>query len=224
MTMLDESPDDKMTPRWGMRKQPLASLDDYPTPPWATRALLNWLEAAGGGMEGNLAKKTAWEPTANRGHMARTLEERFGSVHKSDIEDYGAGYEVRDFLFPDNRDEPVDWIVCNPPYTLAQEFVPPMLNRSTCGAAMLCRLQWLEGTERHDRIFSKHPPSDVLVFSERLSFAKGKVGKTTVGGGAMSFAWFVWGHNYLCNAPSLHWLGTGTRKRCEKEGDYDEAR
>ena len=48
------------------RSEPHDSLDDFPTPPWATRALLGRLELSG---------RVCREPTANRGHMVRVLAE-----------------------------------------------------------------------------------------------------------------------------------------------------
>ena len=42
---------------------------------------------------------TCREPAANRGHMVRPLAEHFAHVSASDIHDYGAGYEVQDYLF-----------------------------------------------------------------------------------------------------------------------------
>ena len=58
--------------------------DDYPTPPWATRALLQHVIGRGA----SLRSKICLEPACGAGHMARVLEEHFGSVIKSDAFDY----------------------------------------------------------------------------------------------------------------------------------------
>ena len=63
------------------RAEPHDSLDDFPTPPWATRALCEWL-----GPEA-LADMTCREPAANRGHMVRPLREYFAHVEASDVHD-----------------------------------------------------------------------------------------------------------------------------------------
>ena len=47
------------------------SLDDFPTPPWATRALL---EHVINGKDLNL--QSCWEPACGEGHMAKVLEGR----------------------------------------------------------------------------------------------------------------------------------------------------
>jgi hypothetical protein len=68
------------------RREPKGSLDDFPTPPWATRGFMaEVLERFGVDITG----KTVWEPACNRGYMARPLAERFGYVLTSDIADYG---------------------------------------------------------------------------------------------------------------------------------------
>jgi hypothetical protein len=58
------------------RSEPHDSLDDFPTPPWATRALCEFLLFNGYEIE----NCTVREPAANRGHMVRPLQEYFASV------------------------------------------------------------------------------------------------------------------------------------------------
>ena len=65
-------------------------LDFYPTPPWATRALLERLP-------GDLSKQTVWEPACGRGDMVRVLKEKFRRVLATDIEPRGCGGR-QDFL------------------------------------------------------------------------------------------------------------------------------
>ena len=50
------------------------SLDDFPTPPWATRALIEHVI----GSEG-LQSQVCLEPACGAGHMAKVLSEYFGS-------------------------------------------------------------------------------------------------------------------------------------------------
>ena len=110
------------------------SLDDFPTPPWATRALVEyvlWPNMAIFDPAGHARKiLRAWEPCCNRGYMAKPLKEYFASVHCSDIHDYGWEGQDRvcDFLFP--LSEPpkiaaqgVDAIIFNPPFRLAEQFI-----------------------------------------------------------------------------------------------------
>jgi hypothetical protein len=75
------------------RFESLDNLDDFPTPPWATRALCEYLTRMG--LE--LGFMSVWEPACGRGHMARPFTEYFGTVHASDIHPYGHG-AVFDFF------------------------------------------------------------------------------------------------------------------------------
>ena len=63
------------------------SLDDFPTPPWATRALVEHAI----GRPAALRALTCLEPACGVGHMAKVLAEYFGEVRSSDIHAYGFG-------------------------------------------------------------------------------------------------------------------------------------
>ena len=60
------------------RKEAKGSLDDFPTPPWATRALLEHVIEQGGYTD----RLTALEPACGVGHMAKVLREYFGEVER----------------------------------------------------------------------------------------------------------------------------------------------
>ena len=45
------------------------SLDDFPTPPWATRALIEHVVGAGG----ELRQQSCLEPACGAGHMVKVL-------------------------------------------------------------------------------------------------------------------------------------------------------
>ncbi|MDC1428113.1 hypothetical protein N8156_05320 [Rhodospirillaceae bacterium] len=68
------------------------SLDDFPTPPWATRALLEHVLK-----HENTATMSCLEPACNKGHMSKVLKEYFSEVESSDVHDYGYG-SVKNFL------------------------------------------------------------------------------------------------------------------------------
>ena len=187
------------------------SLDFFPTPPWATRALLEWLAA-----KGLYSRGTAWEPACGEGDMAKPLAEYFSRVIASDVHDYGFG-AARDFLWP-GHDEPVDWVITNPPFRLAAEFIARAHEVATGGIAMLVRTAFLEGGERYETLFSKTPPSEILQFAERVPMFRGRLDER--GSTATAYCWLVW--RYLKRpAPSteFHWLAP-CRARLTRPGDY----
>lgn len=166
------------------RSEPHTSLDDFPTPPWATRALLEFL-----GQQGFDVCGTAREPAANRGHMVRPLSEVFDTVDASDVHDYRAGFPVRDYLFGPEPDL-VDWTITNPPFRLAEEFIDRALSTSRHGCAFILRSAFLEGAGRYRRLFSLRPPAFVLQFSERVVMHKGRLSKD--GSTATAYCWIIW--------------------------------
>lgn len=186
------------------------SLDDFPTPPWATRALCEWIE----GNARQLCASVCREPAANRGHMVRPLSDYFAAVEGSDVHDYGAGFPQADYLFGP-LPEMVDWTITNPPFRLAEQFIERALATSREGVAMIVRAAFLEGQGRFERLFSKTPPSHVLQFTERVVMHKGRLAPE--GSTATAYAWLVWmGDSHT----RLHWIAP-CRKRLERESDYD---
>ncbi len=195
------------------RSEPHDSLDYFPTPPWATRALCEWI---GGriGLAHMRANLTAWEPACGEGHMSRPLAEYFSHVVASDVRDYGTiGQEVCDFLLcPPAR---ADWIITNPPFRLAEQFVLEGLRRASGGVAMLVRTAFLESVGRYESLFKPHPPAAVLQFTERVPMHKGKL--TATGSTATAYCWVVWRQNR--SQTEFDWIAP-CRKRLERSEDY----
>jgi len=203
------------------------SLDDFPTPPWATRAICRFI--AERCTATRLGELTAREPCANRGHMLRPLQEYFAGVDAFDVHDYGLGLPKRDFLFRMEPIEPVDWTIFNPPYRLAEDFIDRALESSRKGIAMVCRSAFLEGEERHRMIFSKRPPSWILQFSERVVMLKGRMVKsgapdpsednpTRKAGTATATTALIWVHDMPAKK-LFDWIGP-CRADLERDGDY----
>lgn len=192
------------------RVEPHDSLDDFPTPPWATRALCEFL--IGEGL--SLGEMSCREPSANRGHMVRPLTEYFAGVEAFDVHDYGVGYPVRDFLFPGPL-AVVDMTIMNPPFRLAEQFFIRAAASSAAGVAMIVRSAFLEGQGRYERLFAKNPPSFVLQFTERVVMHKGRLAPE--GSTATAYAWLVWLEGEA--ETRLRWIAP-CRKRLERDSDY----
>lgn len=199
------------------RREPHDSLDDFPTPPWATRALCEWLIARGE----SIAEFDCREPAANRGHMVAPLREYFHRVEGSDVHDYGAGFPVEDYLFGPEP-ELVHFTITNPPFRLAEQFIERMAATSEFGFAVIVRAAFLEGVGRHERLFSKNRPSHVLQFSERVVMHKGRLAPE--GSTATAYAWLVWldGGATDDGETRFSWIAP-CRKRLERPTDYAEA-
>ena len=190
------------------------SLDDFPTPPWATRAILELL-AVKHGLD--LSALSVREPCANRGYMVRPLVEQFGTVLAGDVHDYGYGFAVQDYLFgPDSDFDPTDWTFINPPFRLALEFVLRALRLSKAGVVIIVRTAFLEGVERFGSLFSVRPPWLHAVHVERVPMVKGRVDPEA--STATSYSWLIWRNDTAERLPT-EWIAP-CRRRLERPGDY----
>jgi hypothetical protein len=195
------------------RIEPHDSLDDFPTQPWGTRALMEMFKRH------RLIKdrQSAWEPAANRGFMVRPLKEYFASVRATDIFDYGFGYQVEDFLMPLRQTATPDWIITNPPFRLAKEFALTALERARVGCALLVRTSFIEGVDRYRTLFEKTRPDFNFQFVERLPMVKGRCDPNA--STATSYCWLVW----LKESPRMltiqDWIPP-CRAELERPGDY----
>lgn len=185
------------------------SLDDFPTPPWATRALVTRVIDAR-----PLSGMTCLEPACGRGHMSVALSDYFAEVHSSDVFDYGFG-SVSDFLKA-RPVMPYDWVITNPPFRLAEDFIDRSLKIARQGVAMLVRTVFIESVGRYERLFKTRPPAIFAQFTERVPMVKGRIDKKA--STATGYAWIVW-RKQPSKGTRLVWI-PACRKALEREGDY----
>ena len=202
------------------RREPPDSLDFFPTPPWATRALcedvLPQIVRRYGG-EGSLV----WEPAAGEGHMAEVLREYFAGVWASDIHDYGRGYRIGDFVGGglDRLQMHIvpDWIITNPPFNQGLAFAERAIAEARIGCALLLRLSWMESEERW-LFFQKNPPTHVAVFMCRVSMVKGRWDPGA--GTPTSYAWFVWHRSTpAADGPRLIFIPYDAKQQLTRDTD-----
>lgn len=184
------------------RVEPPDSLDFFPTPPWGTRALFAHVLPAIGVRTHDVL--SVWEPCCGMGHMSDTIAEFTGGmpVIATDIFDYGFGmHKTVDFL--DRTLTPTvygaDWLIFNPPFAPALDFVKRALDEARVGVAALLRTQWLEGEKRYLELFRDRPPTVFAPFVERLPMHRGRW--EPEGGTMTSYAWFVWHRPSTPRAP-----------------------
>lgn len=196
------------------------SLDDFPTPPWATRALLKHVI---GDVWSNYV---CWEPAAGRGIMSSVLREYFKSVWASDVHDYngesldsigsfvGSGADVA--RSPASWGFAPDWIITNPPFRLGEEFVRRALLEATVGVAMLCRTAFIESAARYPLFGSAF--AVLAPFAGRVAMVKGRWQPDA--STATSYAWFVWRRNHR-GAAEVRIIHPEARNRLTHDDDAD---
>jgi hypothetical protein len=170
--------------------------DYFPTPAWATHALIDNEKFIG----------DIWECACGDGAMSKVLQETGRPVRSSDLYDRGFGKTGVDFV---GSDIPADNIVTNPPYNSAEGFVATGVKSSRHKFALLLRLAFLEGVNRTNTIFSRCPPSRVWVFSERVTFYP--AGASVKSSGTTAYAWFVWDKE--AKGTELKWFKPGYKAR-----------
>lgn len=179
------------------RRADLDGPDFFPTPAWATQALIDNERFDG----------EIWECACGDGEMARVLLAAGHKVHATDLYDRGFGKSGVNFL---TATRTTDNIVTNPPYNVAEAFVAQGLKHARKKFALLLRLAFLEGANRAETIFLRHPPSRVWVFSERITFYM--KGAAKAGSGTTAYAWFVWDKDAKPGT-ELRWLKPGYKAK-----------
>src|SRR5579875_2157299 len=137
------------------------------TPSWAIEALLEYVDVNG---------LRVLEPCAGDGVIVRALEAHGAIVTASDIT------EGVDFLTTDYP-ERFDYVITNPPYRLAQEFVTKAMDVAD-SVVMLLRLGFLAGQKRK-AWWDEHRPTGIYILSRRPSF-------TGKGTDSADYAWVMW--------------------------------
>ena len=155
--------------------------DFYETPPECTVALLDFLERRG---HLDPTKDVIWEPACGAGKMAEVMRRRGYGVVCTDLNGYGYGESGIDFL---NESRHCQWIITNPPFSKATEFISHALELGK-PCAFLLKSQFWHARSRL-KFFRDNPPSYVLPLTWRPDFLNGaKSGSPT-----MEILWTVWG-------------------------------
>ena len=141
--------------------------DFYPTPPEVTVALLKFLRLP--------TQSNIWEPACGEGHMVRAIEAMGYQVIGTDIQ------KGADFLKTSLVN--CDWIITNPPFRTAEEFIRRCAEHNK-PFALLLKAQFWNAAKRY-KLFQEITPMYVLPLTWRPDF-------TGEGQAMMDMAWNVW--------------------------------
>lgn len=200
----------------GARKSSYEEMnDDFPTPPWATRAFFKYVAP---NLVTNARRISVLEPANGRGYITKVLKELKFKVAVSDNADYGGGDRVADYLV--DKFKPYDLMVTNPPYKHSNAFVMRGVDEAVMGVAVLMRTLWVTGKFRYDNLFGPRPPSVIAVFSRNMSATRGKVIRR--GSNVMSHSWFYWDKtgSHPHGKTEFMWIPPGAQSELERDEDY----
>lgn len=160
--------------------------DFYPTPPEVTVALLQFL---------NLPKSTTiWEPAAGEGDMAGVLQTYFETVYTTDILD------GTDFL--KSSIDAADWIITNPPFSLAEDFIRRAAKMEKPFAFLLKSQYW--HASKRMALFEDIPPSYILPLTWRPDFFFKERENDNSGSPLMDVMWCVWLTPWMKNVQTIY--------------------
>nr|DAW55829.1 MAG TPA: adenine-specific methyltransferase [Caudoviricetes sp.] len=146
--------------------------DFYPTPPEATRALLDFLQLP--------LKTMIWEPACGQGHMVNVMREYGFQVVDTDIQ---TGADFLEAVMPDG----VEWIITNPPFSQADAFIKRCVLHGKPFALLLKSQYW--HAKKRLSLFRENPPAYLLPLTWRPDFLFGQRGS---GSPLMDVMWCVW--------------------------------
>lgn len=176
-----------------------AANEYYPTPPEATRALLNAEQFSG----------SIWEPACGEGWISNELVKAGYFVISTDIADYGFGVSGVDFLAAERPR--AKHVITNPPYGhgLADRFVRKSLcfiGETGGRVAMLLNLSSLCHPGRHGS-FIRRPPTVIYALDECVCYPNGKPEQATRHTRNHRYCWMIWDAKPATET-RMRWLST----------------
>ena len=149
--------------------------------------------------------------------MSEVLKQYFNNVQSSDIAHYSySDSSLQNFLTME-EDKEFDWVITNPPFKLAEDFIQKSLKIATIGVAMLVRTVFIESIGRYERLFTRSKPTSFSQYAERVPMLKGRLDRSA--STATGYGWIVWNKQMKNNNTELRWIPP-LRKKLEKDEDY----
>lgn len=81
-------------------------------------------------------------------------------------------------FFPWRKRDATDWIITNPPFRLAEQFLKRALHLANRGVAFFVRTGFLESDGRYEMFAGDNPPAYVVTYSERVVLLKNRLIRT----------------------------------------------
>lgn len=162
-----------------MKRRPL---DAYYSPTWAVDELIKHLEDE----LLNPGRHLVLEPCCGDGAISNRLRSHGFQVVTNDMnQTVDAQYQYDYLDSPRLPKVGAEWIITNPPFSLAFPMLQKALDEVLIGVAFLLRLSFLEPTYNRSEFLSQNPPTG-LIITPRISFTKD--GNTD----SVTTAWMVW--------------------------------
>ena len=139
---------------------------------------------------------TVCEPACGDGAIVKILEKKW---------DNGVAYDIeKNFLW---ETENYDYIITNPPFSLAYEFVQKAKQIATEKFAFLLPLSYLHGKKRYDNIYmdKQYGLKKVYVFTRYPMLGESLREDGKYNTGMMVYAWYIF-ENHYSGLPVIDWI------------------
>jgi len=139
---------------------------------------------------------TVCEPACGDGAIVKILEKKWDNVVAYDIE--------KNFLWETGN---YDYIITNPPFSLAYEFVQKAKQIATEKFAFLLPLSYLHGKKRYDNIYmdKQYGLKKVYVFTRYPMLGESLREDGKYNTGMMVYAWYIF-ENHYSGLPVIDWI------------------
>lgn len=130
---------------------------------------------------------TVLDPADGAGAVTKVLR-----TYLTDTKVIGTDINKGDDFLQRPETDKVDWIITNPPYSLANEFIEKSFSIAREGFAMLLPLNYLQSETRYNQFFKDYAPAEVYVFTRMpwLSDTVREDGKYQTA--MLAYCWMVW--------------------------------
>ena len=139
---------------------------------------------------------TVCEPACGAGAISNILKKHWNNVIAYDVE--------KDFLLEYGN---YDYIITNPPFSIAYEFVQKAKRIATKKFAFLLPLSYLHGKKRYDDIYmdKTYGLKKVYVFTRYPMLGETLRDDGKYNTGMMVYAWYIF-ENHFSGSPTIDWL------------------
>lgn len=164
--------------------------DFYETPYSITEHLLN--------RESFDSKLTVCEPACGSGAIVQILQKKWQSNNIT-------SYDIEKNFF--NDEQQYDYIITNPPFSIAFDFIKHAKKLAKIKFAFLLPLSYLHGKKRYDEVYmdKSYGLEKIYVFTRypMLGDTLRQDGKYRTG--MMVYAWYIFANGFS-KSPAIHWI------------------
>jgi hypothetical protein len=151
------------------------------------------------------SKDLILEPCCGNGAIIKVLQNSYNNIMYYDIRKTNICSKPKDFL---NESNMYDWIITNPPFFLAFEFIKKCKEVSRKGFCLLLPLNYLHGKKRFNELYNvndNYKLKNLYIFTRYPMLGDEINSEGKYKSGMLVYAWYVWVNKYDGD-PKVKWI------------------